>query len=196
MDFLDTIPVYYTVSAQGSYNIVNNKREAVDAGEEECDWHLTTPRPQSSFYEVVELSRHLKPDSPSVGVSLEGERVKDINLYISVMQQLQLANKNTFFYVVTDSTQILKDLVEIFRWFHPPAEIYRNDFFIYPNTFYPLTPWQRDIADINMLSKMDQILCTPRNLKAALAKELTGVKTIWDFSEKMYCFNLEGETVL
>ena len=196
MDFLQTVPVYYTVSSQGSHNIVNNKREAVDAGDEECDWHLSVPRPQSSFYEVVELSRHLKPDFPSVGVSLEGERVKDVNLYISVMQHLQLANKNTFFYVVTDSAEILRGLVEIFRWFHSPAEIYRNDFFIYPNTFYELTAWQRDIADINMLSKMNQILCTPHNLKASLAKELTGVRTISDFSEKMYCFNLEGETVL
>tara|TARA_Y100000593_G_scaffold87536_1_gene168127 strand:- start:285 stop:875 length:591 start_codon:yes stop_codon:yes gene_type:complete len=196
MDVLHTLPAAYTVSSQDSYSLLQHKQEALDRGEEHCGWRLDKPLPQPAFYEVTELSRHLRPQAAQVGISLEGARVKDINLYIAVMQQLQLVNKNTFFYVVTDKRQILEYLVEIFRWFHPAPEIYRNDFFIYPNTFYPLTPWQRDVADITMLSKMEQILCTPYNLKASLAKELTGVKAISDFSESMYCFDLRAEKVL
>ena len=161
------------------------------------DWDTNLDSPQNIWAksEVAQLSRTRNTKNRSyIGLSLDSSKVKDLNEYIGWINQIYYKNKKTYFYISTDSTELLFSLVNILKWSNPPN--WGIDFFVEKNQYNPLDPQMRWVADVNLLSRSDYIISTPHNFKAHLAREISGAPIMAEVPANIYVTNLDGQKVL
>ena len=195
MEDLYSVPVIYKALPQRGKSAIGTPYDPLI----DCDLSLPSNRP--AYLEVKQLlhPRFSPKNRPAVGVSLQSSKIrgyKKLLPYIDWLTHIQQENKNPLFYVSTDSRSILEELLHIFRWFHPPAHLNFDEFFIKPNNFYNLEATQRWVADVNLLANTQFIISTPSNLKSSLAQEISGIPVIDTLPADSYCYNLQQEGII
>jgi len=160
---LREIPVNYQ-----TFSISNNKILSLEE------------MPPNAIKEIIKISKCI--NEKTWGIILESSKIVDFNSYLAQLNRIQINNRKSNFFVITDCEEILYRLTNIFNWMN-------RDFYIVNNKFdLSIEDKHRFSINYHCMSEIDRIVTTPQCDLSIHFRDELGKTLITPNSKNIYNF--------
>ena len=139
--------------------------------------------PPNGIKEIIKISKSI--NEKTWGIILEASKINNFNSYLAQLNRIQINNRKSNFFVITDSEEVLYRLTNIFNWMN-------RDFYIVNNKFdHEVEDKYRFSINYHCMAEIERIVTTPQcelslHFKNELGKTLIipNSKNIFNFKCK------------
>lgn len=137
--------------------------------------------PEAAIEEVIRINKRITEHT--WGVILESDKVSEINVYIAQMNKVQINARQSNFFVVTDSEDILLKLYNTFNWMN-------KVFYVCPNTYdSDIDEKYRSSINFHCLKNLDRHISSPSSTYMNMLKDIGGKQIVVPNPNRVFCFN-------